>query len=106
MDIVLIVTSDVIPGKNFEVVGLVRGSVVRAKHIGRDIAAGFKSIAGGEIKAYTELMYETRNIATERMIADAREMRADAIICVRYETCSIMGNSSEVMAYGTAVKFV
>jgi len=102
----LIVTTDNVPGKNIELLGIARGSVVRAKHIGRDIAAGFKSIAGGEIKVYTELMYETRNIATERMIADAREMGADAIVCTRYETCSIMGGSSEVMAYGTAVKFV
>ena len=102
----LIVTTDNIPGKNIEVLGIARGSVVRAKHIGRDIAAGFKSIAGGEITAYTELMYEARNIATERMIKDAKEMKADAIICTRYETCSIMGGSSEVMSYGTAVRYI
>ena len=102
----LIATTDNIPGKNIEVLGLSRGSVVRSKHIGRDIAAGFKSIAGGEIRGYTELMNESRQIATDRMIEDAKKMKADAVVCVRYETCSIMGGSSEVMAYGTAVKFV
>ena len=101
----LIVTTHEIPGKEFEVLGLVQGSVVKTKHIGRDIAASFKSIAGGEIKGYTELMYEARNIATERLIAHAQSCGADAIISARYITCSVMGGASEVMAYGTAVKY-
>ena len=102
----LIQTADVVQGKNTEAIGLVQGNVVRAKHIGRDIAAGFKTIIGGEIRGYTELMNEARSVATERMVEDAKKLGADAIVCVRYETCSIMGGASEVMAYGTAVKFV
>jgi uncharacterized protein YbjQ (UPF0145 family) len=101
----LMTTTDIIPGKQVHILGLVKGSVVRAKHMGRDIAAGFKSIVGGEIKGYTELMNEARSTATERMTAEARNMNADAIICVRYETASIMNIACEVMAYGTAVRF-
>jgi uncharacterized protein YbjQ (UPF0145 family) len=102
----LILTTDNVPGKEIEVLGLVQGNVVRAKHIGRDIAAGFKTLIGGEIRGYTELMNDARGIATERMIEAAKIKRADAVVCVRYETCSIMGGCSEVMAYGTAVRFV
>jgi len=101
----LIVTSNDIPGKNFEALGLARGSIVRAKHIGRDIRAGFKSIVGGEIRDYTELMNEARDVAAARMIEHAKSLGADAIVAMRFETCSIMGGSSEVMAYGTAVKY-
>ena len=101
----LITTTNEIPGKNIEALGLVRGNVVRAKHIGRDIMAGFKSLAGGEIKQYTELMNEARDIATERLVEHAKSLNADAIIAVRFETCSIMDGSSEVMAYGTAVTY-
>ena len=100
------VTANEIPGRNFQHIGMVQGSVVRTKHIGRDIAASFKSIAGGEIKGYTELMYEARAIATQRMIEHAQSAGADAIVAVRYSTCAVMGNASEVMAYGTAVKFI
>lgn len=102
----IISTAENIPGRNLEVIGLAKGNVVRAKHIGKDIMAGFKAIVGGEIKAYTELMYDARAIATDRMVDEARNMRADAITCVRYETSSIMDGSCEVMAYGTAVRFV
>ena len=100
----LILTADNLPNKQFEVLGLVKGSVVRAKHIGRDFMAGLKSIVGGEIKGYTELLNEARSIATERMVAEAQNMGANAIICVRYSTCSVMDGASEVMAYGTAVR--
>ena len=102
----LYVTMNEIPGKKIQAIGVVQGSVVRTKHIGRDIMAGFKAIAGGEIKAYTELMYEAREIASKRMIEHAQAANADAIVGVRYSTCSVMGNASEVMAFGTAVKFV
>ncbi|MCL2047325.1 MAG: heavy metal-binding domain-containing protein [Defluviitaleaceae bacterium] len=102
----LLVTTPTIPNKEFEVLGLVQGNVVRAKHIGRDIAAGFKNIVGGEIRGYTELMNDARKVATERMINAAAALNADAIVAVRYETCSIMASCSEVMAYGTAVKFI
>ena len=95
-----------IPGKKFEVLGLVKGSVVRSKHVGRDIMAGFKTIIGGEIKGYTEMFDEGREIATKRMIQDAEKLGADAILKVTYETASIMQGAAEIMAYGTAVKFV
>ena len=102
----LITTSEFIGGQNLQHLGLVQGSVVRAKHVGRDIMASFKTIVGGEIRGYTELMYEARGIATDRMIEQARTMGADAIIGLRYSTCAVMAGCSEVMAYGTAVKFV
>jgi uncharacterized protein YbjQ (UPF0145 family) len=102
---IIITTTENIQGKSIEVIGLVKGSVVRAKHIGRDIMAGLKSIVGGELKAYTELMCEARNVATDRMVEEAKIMRADAIICTRYETAAVMDGACEVMAYGTAVKF-
>jgi len=102
----LVVTTNKIPGQEYEVIGLVMGSVVRAKHIGRDIAAGLKSLAGGEIKGYTELLNEARTIASERMVAAAKAQGADAVVCVRFDACSVMTNASEIMAYGTAVKFV
>jgi uncharacterized protein YbjQ (UPF0145 family) len=101
----LIVTTDGVPGKQLEALGLVQGNVVRAKHIGRDIAAGFKTLVGGEIRGYTELMNDARRIAIERMAENAKNMRADAVVCVKIETCSIMQGCSEVTAYGTAVKF-
>lgn len=102
----LITTTELIPGKNFEVLGMVKGNVVRAKHFGKDILAGLKSIVGGELTVYTELMVEARKVATERMVEDAVSMKADAIVCVRYQTVPVMDGSCEVMAYGTAVKFV
>ena len=102
----LIATTNDIPGKNIELLGLVQGSTVRAKHLGKDIMAGFKSLAGGEITAYTQLMYEARTIATDRMVDMARQMGADAIIAARYQSCSVMDGSSEIMAFGTAVKYV
>ena len=95
-----------IPGKNFEVLGMVKGSVVRSKHVGRDIMAGFKTIIGGEIKGYTEMLVEARDIATKRMVKEAEELGADAVLKVTYETASIMQGAAEIMAYGTAVKFV
>ena len=101
----LIVTTHEIPGKTFELLGLVQGNVVKTKHVGRDFMAGLKSIAGGEIRGYTELLIEARTTATERMLEQARALGADAIVSCRFVTCSVMANASEVMAYGTAVKF-
>lgn len=102
----IIVTTETISGKNLETLGLAKGSVVRAKHIGKDLLVGFKSIVGGELGAYTELMYEARNVATERMMKEAKDMNADGIVAVRYETAAVMNGACEVMAYGTAVKFI
>ena len=101
-----IYTTDYITGKQFETLGLVEGSTVQSKHIGRDIAASFKTIVGGELKGYTEMMNEARKMATGRMIERAEAMGADAIVCVRYASSAVMDGAAEIMAYGTAVKFI
>jgi len=100
----IIMTVNEIPGRTHEVLGLVKGSVVQSKHVGRDIAAGLKTIVGGEIRGYTEMLAEARQTATDRMIEEAKNLRANAIIGVRYESSSIMQNAAEVLAYGTAVR--
>ncbi len=101
----LTVTTNCIPGKEFEVIGLVKGNVVRAKHIGRDLMAGLKNLAGGEIKSYTDLLAESRQIAYDRMIAEAEALGADAVIGMRFSSAQVMEGASEMIAYGTAVKF-
>lgn len=94
-----------IPGKQIETYfGIVQGSSVRSKHAGRDFMAGLKNIFGGELKGYTELLNESREEATERMIQNAKLMGANAIINVRYSTSSITAGAAEIFAYGTAVK--
>lgn len=102
----LLVNTDYITGKNFEMLGLVKGSTIQCKHIGKDIGASFKTIVGGEMKAYTEMMEEARQIATDRMIAEAQRFGADAIVNVRYTTSSVMQGAAEVVAYGTAVRYI
>jgi uncharacterized protein YbjQ (UPF0145 family) len=94
-----------VPGKTItHHFGIVSGSTVRAKHIGRDIMAGLKNIVGGELKGYTELLQESRNQATERMIKQAEELGANAIVNIRYATSSVAQGASELYVYGTAVK--
>lgn len=101
----IITTTDYIPGKEIaEVIDIVRGSTVRARHIGRDIVAGLRQIVGGEIAEYTKLMADAREEAIDRMIGDAERIDADAIINVRFTTSNVMQNASEVLAYGTAVR--
>ena len=101
----LIVTTDFIPGREIvEVIDVARGSTVRSRNIGRDIFAGLKNITGGEISEYTKLMADAREHAIERMIADAESLGADAIINVRFTTSMVMQGTSEILAYGTAVK--
>lgn len=101
----IITTTDFIPGREIlEIIDVARGSTVRARHIGRDIFAGLKNILGGEISDYTDLMAKAREQAIDRMMADAADIGADAVINVRFMTSSIMQGMSEVMAYGTAVK--
>ncbi len=102
----ILFNTDYIEGKNLEMLGLVKGSTVQSKHIGKDLAASFKTIVGGELKAYTEMMDEARKIATDRMIMDAEKLGADAIVNVRYTTSAIMQGAAEVIAYGTAVKIL
>jgi len=101
----LLTTTENIPGKKVkEVLGIVRGNTIRARWFGRDIAAGLKTLVGGEIKSYTQMLTSARDEAVERMVADAKKMKADAIINVRFATSEVMQGAAEVMAYGTAVK--
>ena len=102
----IVTTCDVVPGQQVQVLGLVRGNIVTSKNIGRDIMAGFKNIAGGEIKSYTAMMNDGREIAEKRMIAEAQALGADGIICARYAGSSVMEGTQEMLAYGTAVKFL
>lgn len=100
----LIVTTEAVQNKSIvEVLGLVEGGTVQSKHIGKDIGAGFKTLVGGEIKGYSEMMKEAREIATKRMVQEAEELGANAIVAMRYQTSQTMNSASEVIAYGTAV---
>lgn len=100
-----IVTTDYIPGKELELLGLVKGATIQSRHVGKDIGAGLKTIVGGELKGYTEMMNSARSIATERMKEEAAALSADAVINVRYTTSAVVQGAAEVLAYGTAVKF-
>ena len=100
-----LVTTDYIEGKTLEMLGIVGGATIQSKHIGKDIGAGFKTLVGGELRGYTEMMEEARSIAEKRMVENAEKMGADAVVNVRYTTSAIMQGASEVMVYGTAVKF-
>ena len=100
----IVVNTETIPGKKIvEIKGLVQGNTVRAKHLGRDIAASFKNLLGGELKGYTELLIESRRQAVERMLAQASELDANAVVNVRFATSSITAGAAELYAYGTAV---
>lgn len=101
---IIVTTNEVHQKKIVEVIGLVQGSTVKAKHIGRDIGASFKTLVGGEIKGYSDLMREARDEALQRMIEEAEKLGANAIVGMRYQTSQIMQTASEVIAYGTAVK--
>lgn len=97
---------DSIPGKKIEAIGLVRGTVVYSKNFGKDFMAGIKTLVGGEIEGYTEMLNEARAIATKRMVDQAEELEADAIVNIRYGSSSLMQGAAEVVAYGTAVKIL
>ncbi len=99
------VTTEYITGKELEMLGMVKGSTVQTKNLGKDITQGFKSMVGGELRSYTEMMNEARALATKRMVEEAEGMKADAVINIRYASSTITGGAAEVMAYGTAVKF-
>lgn len=101
----ILVNTDYITGKELEMLGLVKGSTIQSKHIGKDIGASFKTLVGGELQAYTQMLDEARALATKRMVAVAEELGADAIINVRYSSASVMQGAAEVLAYGTAVCF-
>ena len=101
----IITTTDFVAGKEIkETIGLVRGNTIQAKSIGKDVKAGFRHIAGGEIKEYTQLLAEAREIALQRMEEKAEKLNADAVINLRFMTAAIMGGAAEILAYGTAVK--
>lgn len=100
-----LVNTDYISGKELEMLGLVKGSTIQSKNLGKDITQGFKTLVGGELKAYTEMMNEARALATKRMVEEAERMGADAVVNVRYASSAVMQGAAEVMAYGTAVKF-
>ena len=100
----LILTIDTVPGKDIEPLGLVKGSTIQTVNALRDIGAGFKTLVGGELKKYNEMMDKARQIATERMVEEAAQLGANAIVGVRYATSGIMQSAAEIMAYGTAVK--
>lgn len=101
----LLISIDSIPGKNFEVLGMVKGTIVQSKNFGRDFMASLKTLVGGEIAGYTEMLNEARQIATKRMVDEATALGADAVVGVRYGSSAVMQGAAEVVAYGTAVKF-
>lgn len=101
----ILTTSDQIPGRQIsQTLGLVKGNTIRAKHVGKDILAGLRSIVGGEIKEYVEALNDAREYALERMIKQAEEMGADGIVAIRFTTSQVMAGAAELLVYGTAVK--
>lgn len=102
----ILVTTDFISGKELQTLSLVRGSAVHSKNIGRDLLSSFKTLVGGEITDYTEMMEEARVIATQRMTAQAEQLGADAVIGIRYASSAIMQGAAEIIVYGTAVRFI
>ena len=101
----MLVSIDSIPGKDFEPLGMVKGTIVQSKNFGRDFMAALKTLVGGEIAGYTEMLNEARQIATKRMVDEATALGADAVVGVRYGSSAVMQGAAEVVAYGTAVKF-
>ena len=102
----ILTTTETINGKELETLGLVKGSTIQTVNAIRDIGAGLKTLVGGELSKYNEMMNNARALATKRMVEEAERIDADAIVCVRYASASIMQSAAEVMAYGTAVKFM
>lgn len=102
----ILVNTDYISGKEIKTLGLVKGSTIRAKHLGKDILSGLKMIAGGELTEYGDMINEARAIATKRMVDEADVLKADAVINIRYSTSNVSQGAAEVLVYGTAVKFV
>lgn len=101
----LLVNTDYITGKEIETLGIVKGNVVQCRNVGRDFMAGIKTLVGGELKEYTEMLNQARQIAIKRMVDEAEALNADAVINIRYASSSIMQGAAEVIAYGTAVKY-
>lgn len=102
----LLVNTDYISGKELETLGIVKGSIVQTKNFGKDFMAGIKTLVGGEVKEYTDMLNQARQIAVKRMVDEAEAMGADAIVNIRYASSSLMQSAAEVIAYGTAVKYM
>ncbi len=101
----ILVNTDFITGKEIETIQIVKGAIIQSKHMGKDIMASFKTIVGGELKGYSEMMNEARAKATKRMVEEAEALGADGVVNIRYASAAVMQGAAEVMAYGTAVKF-
>ena len=102
----ILVNTDYISGKNLEMLGLVKGSTIQSTNFGQDFTQSLKTIVGGELTAYNDMMNDARALATKRMVAEAEALGADAVVNIRYASSAIMQGAAEVIAYGTAVKFV
>lgn len=102
----ILVNTDYITGKNFEMLGLVKGGTIQSVHLGKDILSGFKTLVGGELVSYNEMMNNARALATKRMVEEAEQLGADAIVNIRYTSSAVTQGAAEVIAYGTAVRFV
>ncbi len=102
----ILATTNYITGKNLEILGVVKGNMILSRHLGTDIGQSFKQVVGGELKKFTEMMNQSREDATNRMIKEAERLGADAIISMRYASSSVTQDAAEVIAYGTAVKFI
>lgn len=100
----ILVTTPEVPGRRIDqVLGLVRGNTIRGRHVGHDVQAMFRNMAGGEIREYTKMMAEAREQAIDRMVDEARALGADAIVALRFQTCEVMKGAAEMLCYGTAV---
>jgi len=102
----ILVNTDFITGKDLETISIVKGSTIQSRHLGKDILSGFKTMVGGELTAYNEMMNAARALATKRMVEEANSLGADGFINIRYASSAVMQGAAEVIAYGTAVKFV
>lgn len=102
---VVLVNTDYIPGREFELLGLVKGNTIQSKNSGRDFTQGLRQIVGGELKAYTDMMSKARDEALERMVQEAETLGADAVVNVRFASAAVMAGAAEILAYGTAVRF-
>ena len=101
----ILVNTDYITGREIDTIGLVKGSTIQSKHLGKDILSGLKTLVGGELTAYVEMINEARAIATKRMVEEAEKLGADGVINIRYSTSNVMQGAAEILIYGTAVKF-
>lgn len=101
-----LVNTEVIPGQEYEAIGLVRGSIIQARHVGSDIFNALKGLVGGELSSYSKMMEDARSKATRRMVEEAESLGADAIVNIRYTTSSVRTGAAEILVFGTAVRFI